>query len=141
MKISLSWLKEWVDCNLSAAALGERLTMAGLELEGISAAAPAFDGVVVGEVLEVRPHPAAAKLKLCSVAGGSAEPLTIVCGAPNVRSGMRVPLARIGARMPDGRVIERAELRGILSQGTLCSARELGLSEQSEGLMVLTADA
>ena len=116
------------------------LTMAGLEVEERRAAGADFSGVVVAEVLSVAKHPDADKLKLCSVNVGESAPLQIVCGAPNVAAGMKVPCARVGARLP-GIEIKRAKVRGVESFGMLCSARELGLSEDHGGLLPLVADA
>ena len=139
MKISLEWLRDWVDPGTDVPALAHALTMAGLEIEGIERAAPEFKGVVVGEVLSVTQHPDAEKLSVCRVASG-AEELQIVCGAPNVRAGMKAPLALVGAKLPDGLEIKKAKLRGVESFGMLCSAKELKLAEDSAGLMDLPAD-
>ncbi len=136
MKFSEQWLREWVDPALDSQGLSDRLTMAGLEVDAVTPVAPDFDGVVVGRVLEVEPHPEADRLRVCRVDAGG-DPLTIVCGAANVAAGMLAPTARIGARLPDGMVITRAKLRGVESAGMLCSARELGLGEGGEGLMAL----
>jgi phenylalanyl-tRNA synthetase beta chain len=137
MKISLAWLSEWVDAGLDPAALAERLTMSGLEVESIEPAAGDFHGVVVGEVLAVERHPDADKLTVCQVAGGGSAMLQVVCGAPNVRAGMKTPLALEGARLASGDVIRKAKLRGVESNGMLCSALELGLSEEHEGILEL----
>lgn len=141
MRFSEKWLREWVDPSIGSEALAARLTMAGLEVDAIEPVAPPFSGVVVGRVLAVEPHPEADRLRVCRVDDGSGEPLTIVCGAANVAVGMCVPTARIGARLPDGKAIGRAKLRGVESQGMLCSAKELGLGEGGEGLLSLPADA
>ncbi|WP_297528406.1 phenylalanine--tRNA ligase subunit beta [Thiohalobacter sp.] len=141
MKFSEQWLREWVNPPIDTRELAERLTMAGLEVDSVEPAAPDFEQVVVAEVLEVSPHPDADKLRVCRVDDGSGEPLQIVCGAPNVRAGMKAPLARVGGVMPGGMKIRRAKLRGVESFGMLCSARELGLSEDHAGLMDLPADA
>jgi len=140
MKISTDWLREWVAVEDSPAALGERLTMAGLEVEGIAPAAPEFRGVIVAEIVGCERHPDADKLQVCSVSTGS-ETLQIVCGAPNARVGLKAPLAVVGAALPGGLAIRRAKLRGVESHGMLCSARELGLSEDGSGLLELPADA
>jgi len=137
MRISLAWLNEWVDVGMDAATLGSRLTMSGIEVESIEPAAGDFQGVVVGEVLSVERHPAADKLTVCQVAGGGAALLQIVCGAPNVRAGMKAPLALEGAKLSAGEVVRKARLRGVESAGMLCSARELGLSEEHEGILEL----
>lgn len=139
MKISLNWLRDWVDTGDDVPGLAHALTMAGLEIEGIHAAGPKLSGIVVGEVKSVTKHPDAEKLNVCSVSTGSEE-FQIVCGAPNVRAGMKAPLATIGAKLPSGTEIKRAKLRGVESFGMLCSARELGLSEDSSGLFDLPAE-
>ena len=144
MQVSVAWLKEWVDVDVSddaaVKALAHRLTMAGLEVEANEPAAPPATGVVVAEVLAIERHPNAEKLAVCRVNTGG-EQLQIVCGAPNVRVGMRAPLAQVGARLPNDVVIKRATLRGIESCGMLCSAAELGLAEASSGLLELPQDA
>ena len=141
MKFSEQWLREWVNPKIATEDLAMQLTMAGLEVDAITPVAPAFEGVVVGEVLSVEPHPDAGNLKVCKVNIGKTAPLSIVCGAQNVRTGMRAPTACIGAKLPDDLVIKQARLRNVLSEGMLCSARELGLVENAEGLMSLPADA
>ncbi|WP_129649509.1 phenylalanine--tRNA ligase subunit beta [Peristeroidobacter agariperforans] len=139
MKISLNWLRDWVDTGDDVPALAHALTMAGLEIEGIAAAGPQLPGVVVGEVKSVTKHPDAEKLNVCVVSTG-AEEFQIVCGAPNVRVGMKAPLATIGAKLPNGTEIKRAKLRGVESAGMLCSARELAINEEASGLYDLPAD-
>src|SRR4051794_8026123 len=139
MKISLHWLREWVETGDDVPALSHALTMAGLEIEGVHRAGPDLQSVVVGEVLAVEKHPDAEKLNVCRVSSGKEE-LQIVCGAPNVRAGMKAPLALIGAKLPGGVEIKKAKLRGIESSGMLCSARELTLSEDTSGLMDLSRD-
>ncbi|MFO7857991.1 MAG: phenylalanine--tRNA ligase subunit beta [Ectothiorhodospiraceae bacterium] len=141
MKISEQWLAEWVPTGLDRDALAHRLTMAGLEVDGIEPAAPTFSGVVVARIVDCRPHPEADKLSLCDVDDGSGETLQVVCGAPNAAAGLRAPLARVGGALPEGQTIERTKVRGQASNGMLCSARELGLSEDADGLMPLPADA
>jgi phenylalanyl-tRNA synthetase beta chain len=136
MKVSLQWLREWVQAGDDIAGLAHALTMAGLEIEGMERAGPPLEGVVVGEVRSVARHPDAEKLNVCRVWDGKEE-LQIVCGAPNVRAGMKAPLARIGAKLPNGTEIKKAKLRGVESFGMLCSARELALSEDTAGLMDL----
>jgi phenylalanyl-tRNA synthetase beta chain len=138
MKISLNWLRDWVDVGDDVPALAHALTMAGLEIEGVHQAGPALSGIVVGEVKSVTKHPDAEKLNVCAVSTGSEE-FQIVCGAPNVRVGMKAPLATLGAKLPNGTEIKRAKLRGVESFGMLCSARELGLSEDTSGLFDLPA--
>ncbi|GMU68689.1 MAG: phenylalanine--tRNA ligase beta subunit [Steroidobacteraceae bacterium] len=141
MRVPLSWLGEWVRLDADARTLGTRLTLAGFELEGIEPAAPPFSGVVVAEILAAEPHPQADKLQLCRVSAGSGESLQIVCGARNARAGLKVALAVVGARLPGEVRIKAAKLRGVESAGMLCSARELGLAETSEGILELPADA
>ncbi len=138
MKFSERWLKSWVPVDLSTAELCERLTDAGLEVDGVEAVAEAFDGVVVAEVVEVAPHPNADRLTLCQVDAGG-ETLPIVCGAPNVRAGMKTALALVGAQLPGGMKIRRAKLRGVESRGMLCSAAELGLGDDHSGILDVDA--
>ena len=140
MQFSESWLRSLCNPALSTDELCHLLTMAGLEVEERRTASADFSGVVVAEVLSVEKHPDADKLKLCSVNVGESAPLQIVCGAPNVAAGMKVPCARVGARLP-GIEIKQAKVRGIESFGMLCSARELGLSDDHGGLLPLAADA
>lgn len=139
MKFSENWLRAFVNPPLSTCELADALTMGGIEVEAIEPAAPPFAGVVVGEVLAVEQHPDADRLTVCRVNAG-ASTLTIVCGAPNVRAGIKVPAALAGARLP-GIEIKSAKVRGVESQGMLCSTKELGLGTQAEGLMLLPADA
>ena len=141
MKFSEIWLREWVDPPVSTDDLVEQLTMAGLEVDSVEPAAPAFTGLVVGEVLAVEAHPDADKLKVCSVSNGDDTPLQVVCGAPNVHVGMKAPLALVGARMPGDFKIKKTRLRGVESSGMLCSASELGLSDDHQGLMALPVEA
>jgi len=141
MKFSEHWLREWVDPAISTAELAHQLTMAGLEVEAVEAVAGDFSQVVVGEVLQVEPHPDANKLRVCQVNVGQPAPLNIVCGAANVRRGMKAPVALVGAVLPGDFKIKKSKLRGVPSHGMLCSTRELGLSEQAEGLMELPAEA
>ncbi len=141
MRISYQWLREWVPVPWEAPELGERLTMVGFELEKLEPAAPPFSGVVVAEILEAAPHPQADKLRVCRVAAGAREPLQIVCGASNARAGLHTALAEVGAVLPNEVKIRATKLRGIDSQGMLCSAKELGLAEGSAGILELSADA
>lgn len=140
MKFSESWLREWVNPNLSTKALCDRLTMAGLEVEMCFAASEFFSDVVVGEVKQLEKHPQADRLNVCQVDVGDPDLLQIVCGAANVRVGLRAPVAKVGAVLP-GIKIKAAKLRGVESQGMLCSPSELSLAEESQGLMVLPDDA
>ncbi|MBI5378657.1 MAG: phenylalanine--tRNA ligase subunit beta, partial [Nitrospirae bacterium] len=139
MRLSLNWLKEFIDPGLSPEELADRLTQAGLEVEGIERFGEGIEGVVVGAVRETRPHPGADKLTLCRVEAAG-ETVEVVCGASNVRPGIKIPLARVGARLPDGTVIRKGKFRGEISQGMICSEKELGLAESSEGIWILPDD-
>lgn len=141
MRVSENWLREWVEHGLETQALADRLTMAGLEVDAIEPAADEFNDVVVGHVTAVDAHPDADKLSVCQVDDGTGESHTVVCGAPNVHEGMRAPFARVGAMLPGGMKIKKAKLRGVESRGMLCSAKELGLSDDAAGLMALAPDA
>ena len=148
MQFPESWLREFCDPPLSTAELADLLTMSGMEVEELRPAAPSFSGVVVGEIVEVEPHPNAERLRVCRVQAGVHSrdgALQVVCGAPNARVGLRAPLALVGAMLPpggDGGPIEIrvGTLRGVESRGMLCSARELGLSDDQTGLLELAAD-
>ncbi len=140
MKISYRWLTEWADTDLAAEEVAERFTLAGLEVDSVEPVAPPLDGVVVGEIVAIDPHPDADLLRVCTVQGDSEE-RTIVCGAPNARAGMKAPLATLGTKLPGGLKIKPAKLRGVASAGMLCSEPELGLGEDASGLMELPADA
>ena len=140
MRVSLKWLGELVDLPADVEALARALTMGGLEVEEIEPVAASFSGIVVAQVKSVAPHPNADKLRVTEVDAGTGEVLTIVCGAPNVAAGQRVPCALIGAKLPN-LAIGKAKLRGVESSGMLCSARELGLSQEHAGLLVLPDDA
>src|SRR6266542_1324861 len=137
MKFSERWLRTLVDPPLDTAALAEKLTMSGLEVESIEPAAPAFEGVVVARIESVAPHPNADRLRVCTVDAGLSERLSVVCGAPNAAAGMTVPCALVGAKLPGGVDIKRTSVRGVESAGMLCSARELGISEDAAGLLAL----
>lgn len=141
MKFSESWLRTLVDTQLSSEELSHLLTMAGLEVEELDPVAPKFNDVVVAQVLEVVKHPDADRLNVCKVDIGIGEPTTIVCGAPNVAVGLRVPCALPGAKLPGDFTIKIAKVRGIESSGMLCSAKELGIAEEASGLLVLSEDA
>lgn len=141
MKFSESWLRTLVDTQLSSEELSHLLTMAGLEVEGLEPVAPQFNDVVVAQVLEVVKHPDADRLNVCKVDTGSGQPTTIVCGAPNVAVGLKVPCALPGAELPGDFVIKIAKVRGIESSGMLCSAKELGIAEEASGLLVLPVEA
>lgn len=139
MKLPLSWLREWVEVEASAEQIAEALTTRGFYVEGIEHHGVPHPGIVVARVLEAAKHPNADKLKLCRVDPGSGEPLSVVCGAPNVATGMIVPLALVGTVMPNGMAIKQAKIRGELSQGMICSPRELMLSEEHAGILDLAA--
>ncbi|MEX2516713.1 MAG: phenylalanine--tRNA ligase subunit beta [Gammaproteobacteria bacterium] len=141
MKVSVNWLNEFVDVSVSADELAQRLSLAGLEVAAIESANPGFDAVVIAEVINVSPHPDADKLRVCQVSTGSGKPLQIVCGAANVETGMKAALVQVGGHLPDGTHIKKSKLRGVESQGMLCSARELGLAEDAAGLWALPEDA
>ncbi len=141
MQFSEQWLRAYVNPPIGSDELAHRLTMAGLEVEGNEPVAPAFSNVVVARVRSVAKHPAADKLTVCQVDAGTGKTLSIVCGAPNVSEGIRVPCALPGAVLPGDFRIRATTMRGVESQGMLCSARELGLSEDHSGLMILAADA
>jgi phenylalanyl-tRNA synthetase beta chain len=140
MKFSECWLREWVNPPLKTEELLKLLTMAGLEVDGVDQAAAQFSGVVIGEVLSVTKHPDAEKLNVCEVSDGK-ETVQVVCGATNVCAGLKVPFARIGAVLSAELTIKKAKLRGVESNGMLCSATELGLAEVSDGLLELPANA
>ena len=137
MKLPISWLRQWVEVDATPEAVAEALTTRGFYVEGLEQHGRRYPGIVVAKVLEANKHPNADKLKLCRVDGGAGE-LRIVCGAPNVTAGMTVPLATLGTVMPNGMEIKAAKIRGEESQGMLCSARELGLSEDHSGILELT---
>ena len=140
MNVTLNWLKTYIDFEFSPSELADRLTMLGVEVESVKQLGAELEGVIVGSVTSIRPHPNADKLVLCQVDTGGTEELQIVCGAPNVREGMLAPVATIGATLPVGLTIKRAKLRGETSQGMLCSEKELGLSDDAAGLMELPTD-
>ncbi|MGH8382576.1 phenylalanine--tRNA ligase subunit beta [Pseudomonas sp.] len=140
MKFSEKWLRGWVNPQVSRDELVARLSMAGLEVDSVTPAAGQFSGIVVGEVLSTEPHPDADKLRVCQVSSGS-ETFQVVCGAPNVRPGLKIPFAMIGAELPGDFKIKKAKLRGVESNGMLCSAAELQISEENDGLLELAADA
>jgi phenylalanyl-tRNA synthetase beta chain len=149
MQFPESWLREFCDPPISTEQLADLLTMSGFEVEELRPVAPPFAGVVVAEILEAVPHPQADRLRVCKVSIGSGEPLQIVCGAPNARAGLRAPLATVGAELPPAPDSKDAQpfrigvgkLRGVESFGMLCSARELGISEDAAGLLELAGDA
>jgi len=141
VKFNERWVREWVDPPIDTQGLAARLTAVGLEVESIDPVAGTIEHVTVAEIVDVAPHPATEKLRLCDVNDGSGATHRVVCGAPNVRPGMRSAYARAGARLPDGTKIHDSRIRGETSQGMLCSARELGLGEDANGILELDPDA
>ena len=141
MKFNERWVREWVDPPIDTEELAARLTAVGLEVESVVSVAGSIKHVTVAEIVEVAPHPGADKLSLCEVRDGGSETYRVVCGAPNVRAGMRSAFARTGARLPDGSKIRKSRIRGEVSQGMLCSARELGLGDDADGILELDACA
>ncbi|WP_226687101.1 phenylalanine--tRNA ligase subunit beta [Stutzerimonas stutzeri] len=140
MKFSEQWLRSWVNPQVSREELVARLSMVGLEVDAVTPVAGSFSGVVVGEVLETVQHPDADKLRVCQVSNGS-ETFQVVCGAPNVRPGLKIPFAMIGAQLPGDFKIKKAKLRGVESNGMLCSETELQVGSDDSGLMELAGDA
>ena len=140
MKLPLKWLREFVTIDASVEEISRRLSVAGLEVENIERLAPSFEGVTIARVLDVQKHPNADRLHLCQVDSG-AEKLSIVCGAPNVQAGMTAALARVGARLGKEPPLQAAIIRGVRSEGMLCSERELGLSTEHAGILSLPLDA
>ncbi len=140
MKISENWLREWANPDLNTDQLVSQLTMAGLEVDSVSSAAPALDKIVVAEVINCEKHPDADKLNLCMVNDGGSDPVQVICGAKNVRTGLKVAFAQVGAELP-GIKIKKAKLRGVESFGMICSEQELQMAESSEGILELPSDA
>ena len=141
MKFSENWLRELVEIRADRAALAHALTMAGLEVEELTVLGEGLAGVVVAEIVGTEKHPEADRLQVCKVDAGQGELLQIVCGAPNARIGIKVPLATVGANLPGGIAIKAARLRGAESFGMLCSAKELGIDADASGLLELPLDA
>jgi phenylalanyl-tRNA synthetase beta chain len=141
MLFSANWLKKWVDIDLPVNELCERLTASGLEVDTFAPVAAPFSGVVVAQIVNCEAHLNADKLRICSIDFGEAEPAQVVCGAPNARAGIKIPLAKVGAVLGEDFKIRKAKLRGVESFGMACSARELGLSDDHSGLMELPEDA
>jgi len=137
VKITHSWIREFAPLAATPAELAQQLTIAGLEVESVTPVAPPFSGVVVGEVLAVSRHPDAEKLSVCQVTTDGTNRLQIICGARNVRAGLKVAVAMVGAQLPGNIAIKRAKLRGLESMGMLCSARELGLGDEHDGILEL----
>ncbi|KPQ30226.1 phenylalanine--tRNA ligase subunit beta [Halomonas sp. HL-93] len=142
MKFSEQWLREWVSPELGAQAVADQITMAGLEVDAIEPVAASFSAVVVAKVLTKEQHPDADKLNVCTVDDGSGLPVQVVCGAPNVGVGQKVPFAQVGGVLPHDFKIKKAKLRGVESRGMICSASELGLEEEaSDGILELPSEA
>ncbi len=147
MQFSESWLRQYVNPSLDSKALGHAMTMAGLEVEEQHSVAPPFTKIVVAQILSAEQHPDADRLRVCKVDAGSGQELQIVCGAPNARAGIKIPCALVGAELPPSEVggkpfmIKLGKLRGVESQGMLCSGRELGLGDDHEGILELPVDA
>lgn len=141
MKLSEQWLREWVNPPLSSNEIAEQLTLAGLEVESVKPVAGYFKHVLVGHIVQASPHPNASRLQVCQVDTGEGTLLSIVCGAANARVGLKVAVACIGATLPHDMTINEVSLRGVLSQGMLCSSSELGLTQESEGILELPDDA
>ena len=147
MQFSESWLRQYVNPSLDSDALGHAMTMAGLEVEEQHSVAPAFTKIVVAQILSAEQHPDADRLRVCKVDAGTGQELQIVCGAPNARAGIKIPCALVGAELPPAEpggkpfMIKVGKLRGVESQGMLCSGRELGLGDDHEGILELPVDA
>jgi len=141
MKIAESWLREWVDPDLDTDALSHQLTMLGLEVDDLSIEGQGIEDVVIAEVVECGKHPDADRLSVCKVSDGGDELIDIVCGAPNARVGLKTPLAKPGVKLPNGLKLRKSKIRGVVSNGMLCSAVELGLGDESDGIMELPDDA
>ncbi|MCX5836418.1 MAG: phenylalanine--tRNA ligase subunit beta, partial [Deltaproteobacteria bacterium] len=139
MLVSLKWLKDYVDIDLSATELADRLTMSGLEVDAVHETVPAFSDVVVAKILSVKPHPNAEKCFLCNVTTGEAT-YPVVCDAGNIRAGDVVPLAKVGAAILGGYTIKSSTIRGEVSEGMLCSEQELGIGDDASGIMILSKD-
>ena len=147
MQFSESWLRQYVNPSLDSDALGHAMTMAGLEVEEQHSVAPAFTKIVIAQILSAEQHPDADRLRVCKVDAGTGQELQIVCGAPNARAGIKIPCALVGAELPPAEaggkpfMIKVGKLRGVESQGMLCSGREIGLGDDHEGILELPADA
>ncbi|MGB5626996.1 MAG: phenylalanine--tRNA ligase subunit beta [Woeseiaceae bacterium] len=141
MKIAESWLREWVNPDLDTEALGHQLTMLGHEVDGVEIEGSGIFDVVIAEVVGVEKHPDADRLSVCKVSDGSGEILDVVCGAPNVVKGMKSPLAKPGVKLPNGLKLRKSKIRGVVSNGMLCSATELGLGDDSDGIIELPVEA
>jgi phenylalanyl-tRNA synthetase beta chain len=147
MNVSYRWLSDYIDLSgINPQQLAEMMTRGGIEIDSVPSRNAGVSGVVVGYVKTRNKHPDADKLSVCTIDAGTGEDLQIVCGAPNIDAGQKVPVAMVGAKLPGGLDIKRAKLRGVESQGMICSARELGINdkllskEQQAGILVLQAD-
>ncbi len=141
MFISLNWLKDYIKLDVGVDELCEKMTMLGLEIEAVNRPAAEIQGVKVGEILSIEPHPDADKLVVCKTEVGEAKPLQIVCGAKNMKAGDKVPTATLGGSLPGGFKIGKRKMRGVESQGMMCSAKELGLGEEHDALLIMDPDA
>jgi len=141
VKFSEKWLREWVNPSMATGELAHRLTMIGHEVDSLERHGDGLDGVVVGEVLESSSHPNADRLLVCQVSTGGTEVIEVVCGAPNVRDGMKIPFAPAGITLPNGSKLKKAKIRGVVSNGMLCSAIEIGLGDDADGIVELDGDA
>jgi phenylalanyl-tRNA synthetase beta chain len=141
MKFSEKWLREFVDPPIGTEELAHRLTMIGHEVEAVLPLGQGLDGVIIGEVLDVKRHPDADRLSVCQVSTGQEGAVEVICGAPNVVAGMKSPFAPAGTTLPNGTKLRRSKIRGVFSNGMLCSAIEIGLGEESDGIVELPADA
>jgi len=141
MLFSVNWLKKWVDLDLDADELALKLTSSGLEVDTVKPVAAHFSDIVIAKIIDCGPHPDADKLQICTIEHSDGESVQVVCGAPNARAGIKIPLAKVGAVIGEDFNITRAKLRGVDSFGMACSARELGLSDDHSGLMELPEDA
>ena len=141
MKFSEQWLRDWVNPPVDTETLGDQLTFMGLEVDEIVSAAPGFVDVVVARIVNIEQHPAADRLRVCEVDCGEPELVQVVCGAPNARAGLTTALAKVGGKLPDGTKLKKAKLRGVVSMGMLCSAAELDLSDDADGIMELSDEA
>ncbi|MBU1398577.1 MAG: phenylalanine--tRNA ligase subunit beta, partial [Proteobacteria bacterium] len=137
MKVSLSWLKDYVNIEMDVQDLASALTMTGLEVESITNSFDYLDNVVVGRIVEISPHPNAEKLKICRVDTGNSI-VQVVCGAPNIVENILAPLALPGTIFPDGSILQKCDIRGQVSEGMLCSERELELGDNKSGVMILS---
>ncbi|MBW1901702.1 MAG: phenylalanine--tRNA ligase subunit beta [Deltaproteobacteria bacterium] len=136
MKVSLNWLKDYIDIDMMPDELGHLLTMAGLEVEGIEPAGQSLDGIVAARILEFEPHPKADRLFVCQIDTGK-DRVQVVCGAPNLEVGTLVPFSPVGVKLPNGTVIKESKLRGVLSKGMLLAEDEMGLTDDHTGIMIL----